>query len=102
MWRITAARILAILEKGRDGEIYNIGGNRSVANRWVIEQILAITGKPASLMTRVTDRPGHDRRYALSSDKLSKETGWTAQMDFERGLRQRWTGIAPTSSGCEM
>ena len=79
--------LLAILEKGRDGEIYNIGGNRSVANRWVIEQILEITGKPASLMTTVTDRPGHDRRYALSSAKLSKETGWSPQMDFERGLK---------------
>jgi dTDP-glucose 4,6-dehydratase len=79
--------ILAILEKGRDGEIYNIGGNRSVPNRWVIEQILEITGKPASLMTRVTDRPGHDRRYALSSEKLSKETGWTPQMNFEPGLK---------------
>jgi len=79
--------ILAILEKGRDGEIYNIGGNRSVPNRWVIEQILDITGKPASLMTRVTDRPGHDRRYALSSEKLSKETGWTPQMNFEPGLK---------------
>jgi dTDP-glucose 4,6-dehydratase len=79
--------LLGILEKGRDGEIYNIGGNRSVANRWVIEQILEITGKPASLMTRVTDRPGHDRRYALSSEKLSKETGWSPHMDFERGLK---------------
>ena len=79
--------LLAILEKGRDGEIYNIGGNRSVANRWVIEQILEITGKPASLMTTVTDRPGHDRRYALSSAKLTKETGWAPQMDFERGLK---------------
>jgi dTDP-glucose 4,6-dehydratase len=79
--------LLAILEKGRDGEIYNIGGNRSVANRWVIEQILEITGKPASLMTTVTDRPGHDRRYALSSGKLTKETGWRPQMDFERGLQ---------------
>jgi dTDP-glucose 4,6-dehydratase len=80
--------LLAILEQGRDGEIYNIGGNRSVANRWVIEEILAITGKPASLMTTVTDRPGHDRRYALSSAKLSKETGWSPQMDFERGLKE--------------
>ena len=79
--------LLAILDKGRDGEIYNIGGNRSVPNRWVIEQILEITGKPASLMTTVTDRPGHDRRYALSSAKLSKETGWSPQMDFERGLK---------------
>jgi len=80
--------LLAILEQGRDGEIYNIGGNRSVANRWVIEEILAITGKPASLMTTVTDRRGHDRRYALSSAKLSKETGWSPQMDFERGLKE--------------
>ena len=79
--------ILAILGKGRDGEIYNIGGNRSVPNRWVIEQILAIAGKPVSLMTTVTDRPGHDRRYALSSEKLTKETGWRPQMDFERGLK---------------
>jgi len=79
--------LLAILEKGRDGEIYNIGGNRSVPNKWVIERILAIAGKPASLMTTVTDRPGHDRRYALSSEKLSKETGWAPQVDFEPGLQ---------------
>src|SRR5579864_5262272 len=79
--------LMAILKKGRDGEIYNIGGNRSVPNKWVIEQILAITGKPVSLMTRVTDRPGHDRRYALSSEKLSQETGWRPHMDFEQGLQ---------------
>jgi dTDP-glucose 4,6-dehydratase len=53
----------------------------------VIEQILAITGKPASLMTTVTDRPGHDRRYALSSKKLAAQTGWAPRMDFEPGLR---------------
>jgi dTDP-glucose 4,6-dehydratase len=52
----------------------------------VIEQILAITGKPASLMTTVTDRPGQNRRHALSSAKLSKEASWSPQMDFERGL----------------
>ena len=79
--------LLAIPQKGRDGEIYNIGGNRSFVNRWVIEQILEITGKPASLMTPVTDRSGHDRRYALSSAKLSKETRCGPQMDFERGLK---------------
>ena len=78
--------ILAILNKGRDGEIYNIGGNRSLPNKTVIDQILAITGKPSSLIEYVTDRPGHDRRYALSSEKLTKETGWHPQMDFERGL----------------
>ena len=78
--------ILALLDKGRDGEIYNIGGNRSLPNKTVVEQILAITGKPASLIEYVTDRPGHDRRYALSSEKLTKETSWKPQMDFERGL----------------
>jgi dTDP-glucose 4,6-dehydratase len=79
--------ILAILAKGRDGEIYNIGGNRSLPNKIVVDRILAITGKPASLITYVTDRPGHDRRYALSSEKLTKETGWTPLMDFEPGLQ---------------
>ena len=78
--------LLTLLEKGRDGEIYNIGGNRSLPNKGVIERILAITRKPASLIEYVTDRPGHDRRYALSSQKLMKETGWAPQMDFERGL----------------
>ncbi|MBZ5608719.1 MAG: dTDP-glucose 4,6-dehydratase [Acidobacteriia bacterium] len=78
--------LLAILDKGRDGQIYNIGGGRSLPNKTVVDRILAITGKPSSLIEHVTDRPGHDRRYALSSAKLSKETGWTPQMDFERGL----------------
>jgi len=78
--------ILAILEKGRDGEIYNIGGNRSLANKTVVDQILAITGKPPCLIEYVADRPGHDRRYALSSEKLTKDTGWAPQMDFECGL----------------
>jgi len=78
--------ILAILEKGRDGEIYNIGGNRSVPNKTVVDRILAITGKPASLMETVQDRPGHDRRYALTSKKLIEQTGWTPLMDFDRGL----------------
>ena len=78
--------ILAVLEKGHDGEIYNIGGNCSLPNKTVIERILAITEKPASLIEYVTDRPGHDRRYALSSAKLMQETGWSPQMDFERGL----------------
>jgi len=78
--------ILAILEKGRDGEIYNIGGNRSLPNKDVVDRILASTGKPSSLITYVTDRPGHDRRYALSSEKLTRETVWSPQMDFERGL----------------
>ena len=91
--------LLRILEKGRDGEIYNIGGNRSLPNKEVIDRILAITGKPSSLIKTVADRPGHDRRYALSSEKLTKETGWSPQMDFEPGLKARSIGTGRIRSG---
>ena len=78
--------ILAVLRQGRDGEIYNIGGNRSLPNLEVVHQVLALTGKPQSLISYVKDRPGHDRRYALSSEKLMRETGWQPVMNFEAGL----------------
>jgi dTDP-glucose 4,6-dehydratase len=80
--------ILAVLRQGREGEIYNIGGNRSLPNMDVVRQVLALTGKPESLIQYVTDRPGHDRRYALSSAKLMVETGWRPLMEFETGLAQ--------------
>ena len=78
--------IRAALEKGREGEIYNIGGNCSLPNLAVVRKILAATGMPESLMKTVADRPGHDRRYALSSEKLHRETGWAPAMEFEQGL----------------
>ena len=78
--------IFRVLEKGRDGEIYNIGGNRALPNLEVVRKILAATGKPESLIQYVTDRPGHDRRYALSSEKIMRETGWQPEVDFESGL----------------
>jgi len=78
--------ILAVLGKGRKGEIYNIGGNRSLPNLEVVRMVLALTGKPENLIEYVPDRPGHDRRYALSSEKLMRETGWKPLMDFEAGL----------------
>jgi dTDP-glucose 4,6-dehydratase len=93
--------IMAALEKGRDGETYNIGGNRSLPNLDVVRTILSLTGKGESLIDYVKDRPGHDRRYALSSEKLMHETGWAPQVDFENGLAQTidwyrantaWTG----------
>lgn len=80
--------IRAVLHKGRAGEVYNIGGNCSLPNLEVVHRILKATGQPESLITYVADRPGHDRRYALTSAKLEKETGWSPQMDFERGLQQ--------------
>ena len=79
--------ILAVIERGREGEIYNIGGSRALPNVEVVERILKAAGKPRSLMQTVTDRPGHDRRYALSSEKLMRETGWKAEMPFEEGLQ---------------
>jgi dTDP-glucose 4,6-dehydratase len=79
--------ILAAIERGRPGEIYNIGGSRALPNLEVVRSILAALAKPASLMQTVTDRPGHDRRYALSSAKLMRETGWKAEMPFEQGLQ---------------
>jgi dTDP-glucose 4,6-dehydratase len=78
--------ILAVLRQGREGEIYNIGGNRSLPNLTVVRQVLALTGKAESLIRYVADRPGHDRRYALSSAKLTGETEWEPLMDFENGL----------------
>ncbi len=91
----------AVLENGRPGEVYNVGGNRSLTNLEVVHRILKATGKPESLIRRVEDRPGHDRRYALTSSKVIEETGWTPEMPFERGLEatvewyranQSWVG----------
>jgi dTDP-glucose 4,6-dehydratase len=78
--------IFAVLQKGHPGEIYNIGGNCSLPNLDVIHRILKATGKPETLITQVKDRPGHDRRYALTNAKLTSETGWEPLMDFDRGL----------------
>jgi len=82
-----ARAILAVIEHGRFGEIYNIGGSRALPNLDVVRKILAAVGQPESLMQTVKDRPGHDRRYALSTEKLMRETGWKAIVPFEEGLR---------------
>lgn len=84
--------ISAVLQRGRSGEVYNVEGGASLTNLEVIKRILSTLGKPESLMTRVTDRPGHDRRYALSGEKLLRETGWKASVSFEQGLAEtiRW------------
>jgi dTDP-glucose 4,6-dehydratase len=79
--------IWAVLTKGAPGEIYNVGGSRALPNRAVVEMILDAVGQPHSLMTRVTDRPGHDRRYAITTEKLEQATGWQALMPFEEGLK---------------
>ncbi len=84
--------IRAALEKGAPGEVYNIGGARALPNRRVVEMILDALGKPRSLMMEVADRPGHDRRYAITTERLEKTTGWRPQVGFEEGLQRtiRW------------
>ncbi|MBV9084331.1 MAG: dTDP-glucose 4,6-dehydratase [Acidobacteriaceae bacterium] len=78
--------IRSVLEAGQPGEIYNIGGNCSLPNLEVVRRILKATNKPEALITRVADRPGHDRRYALTNAKLTKHTGWEPIVNFDQGL----------------
>ena len=78
--------IQSVLEKGQAGEVYNIGGSRALPNIEVVKKILAATGRTEALLSYVTDRPGHDRRYAITTAKLEAATGWKATMDFEQGL----------------
>ncbi|MEO8097330.1 MAG: dTDP-glucose 4,6-dehydratase [Acidobacteriota bacterium] len=80
--------IQAVIDQGRAGEIYNIGGNCSLPNVEVVKRILRILDKPESLMQTVTDRPGHDRRYALTTAKLMRQTKWAPQMTFDQGLAE--------------
>ncbi|MGH7897098.1 MAG: dTDP-glucose 4,6-dehydratase [Candidatus Binatia bacterium] len=77
-----------LLDRGRRGETYNIGANNEWNNRDLTREILRRLGKPEDLIRRVADRPGHDRRYALDSAKLRRETGWTPQVSFFEGLER--------------
>ena len=72
---------------GLPGEVYNCGGPDECDNLTVVQRILELTGQDESLIEFVTDRPGHDRRYSLSSDKLN-ELGWHAQVRFADGLER--------------
>lgn len=81
------AAIDLILHKGTVGEIYNIGGHNERTNLHVVKTILQTLGKPESLISFVTDRPGHDRRYAIDPTKISTELGWLPTVSFEDGIR---------------
>ena len=84
--------ILAVLERGRLGEVYNLGGSDIVENLTMAQRLLRLMGKPESLLTRVKDRPGHDRRYALACRKAERELGWKPAIALDDGLGQmiRW------------
>jgi dTDP-glucose 4,6-dehydratase len=79
------AAIDLVLRKGREGEIYNIGGGHEVENVVLTRQILRLTGKPETLIRPVKDRPGHDRRYSIDSTKV-RQLGWTPRHAFPAAL----------------
>jgi dTDP-glucose 4,6-dehydratase len=76
-----------VLERGATGEAYNVGGPDECPNLDVVRRILAHTDRDESLIEFVTDRPGHDRRYSLGSEKV-RALGWEAQVRFADGLRR--------------
>jgi dTDP-glucose 4,6-dehydratase len=75
-----------VLRKGKVGEIYNIGGPHEMTNLEVVQTILREMKKPASLIHFVKDRPGHDRRYSISTDKISRELDWKPQSFFGESI----------------
>jgi len=78
--------ILKVLLDGKGGEIYNIGGNFEISNINLVKKILKILNKPESLIMFVKDRSGHDLRYAINHDKISKDLNWKPEINFEKGL----------------
>jgi dTDP-glucose 4,6-dehydratase len=80
--------IMAVLERGRIGEVYNIGGLDIEENLSLARRLLRLLRKPESLLSFVKDRPGHDRRYALDCKKVEKELGWKPVKSLEEGLRE--------------
>lgn len=77
-----------VLKKGKEGEIYNIGGNTEKKNIEITDKILSILNKPQTLKKFVKDRLGHDRRYAIDSTKIKMELGWEPKYQFEDALRK--------------
>lgn len=82
------AAIVAVLEKGGPGEVYNIGGNNEKTNLEIVRLILRKLDKPESLITHIQDRPGHDRRYAIDNTKITTQLGWRPAYTFEQGIHE--------------
>ena len=86
-----------VLHKGRLGQVYNIGGGRERRNKDVAEAILNILGKPTTLIRHVTDRPGHDRRYALNCEKVAA-LGWQPRFILRRGIKAHGAVVSGQSA----
>ena len=79
--------LLAAADRGEPGAVYNFGGNAERTNLSVVRAVLSVLGKPEDLIERITDRPGHDRRYAIDASRAEAELGWTPDVvNFEEGL----------------
>ena len=81
------AGIETVLERGASGEIYNVGGGNEIENLTTTTRLLELTGRDESHIRYVTDRPGHDRRYALDTSKL-QSLGWSPEVTFDEGLQR--------------
>lgn len=75
-----------IIRGGKSGEVYNVGGGNEISNIELVRMILSLLKKPEALIEYVADRPGHDRRYAINSDKLSRSLGYSPSVEFSDGL----------------
>ena len=76
------------IERGKPGEIYNVGSGHELTNLEVVSEVLRLLGKPKSLIQFVKDRPGHDRRYAIDCSKIQREWGWRSEIGFSEGLQK--------------
>ena len=82
------AAIDLVLHRGEDGNVYNIGAGNEKTNIDIVKLVLEALGKPVSLIKYVKDRPGHDRRYAIDSEKITRGLGFRPSVDFTEGMRQ--------------
>lgn len=93
------AAVDLVIRKGRVGEVYNVGGGNERSNLDLIRLLLSLMGKDEALISFIADRKGHDRRYAVSTEKISTQLGWRPAVEFNSGIREtiRWYLRQPVS-----